>query len=70
MTEPDVVGPPAPTEENVAETPVAVRNFLGHVSTLEELETLIDASHKEHPKKMFLFSRADDLLPDRAIWTV
>jgi len=55
MTEPDVVGPPTLAGERVAETPVLVRNLLGHVSTLEELETLIDAFHKEHPEKMFLF---------------
>lgn len=39
--------------ENATETPV--RNLLGHVSTLEELQMLIDPFREEHSEKMFLF---------------
>ncbi len=41
-------------DENEAE-PLPVKNLLGHVSTLDELESLVDAFRKEHPKKMFLY---------------
>jgi len=55
MTEPDAVGASTTTEEKPTDAPIPVRNLLGHVSTLEELETLRYAYHKEHPEKMLLF---------------
>ncbi|ADW70130.1 FRG domain-containing protein [Granulicella tundricola] len=55
MAKSDLSNPSMEAGENAAETLAPMRNLLGHVSTLAELETLVEGFRKEHPEEMLLF---------------